>query len=106
MTDLEKLHNLKELKLLFSKLGNNDEFEVMFNNFNRQNTLSITKFMNLLNFVKVRSENEELKLEKEITLDINYNKVVNEIRNSYRISINGIEKINKILNLVHKKKII
>ena len=82
MADLEKLHNLKELKLLFSKLGNNDEFEVMFNNFNRQNSLSITKFMNLLNFVKVRSENEKLELEKEITLDINYNKVVNEIRNS------------------------
>ena len=104
MTDLEKLYNLKELKLLFSKLGDNNEFEVMFNNFNRQNTLSITKFMNLLNFVKVWSENEKLKLEKELTLDINYNKVVNEIRNSYRISINGIEKINKILNLVHQKK--
>ena len=43
--------------------------------------------MNLLNFVKVRSENEKLKLEKEITLDINYNKVVDEIRNSYRINI-------------------
>jgi SAM-dependent methyltransferase len=104
MTDLKNLHNLKELKLLFSKLDDNNEFEVMFNNFNRQNTLSITKFMNLLNFVKVWSENEKLKLEKEITLDINYNKVVNEIRNSYRISINGIEKINKILNLVHQKK--
>ena len=105
MTDLEKLHNLKELKSLFSKLDKkNNEFEVMFYNFNKENILSITKFMNLLNFVKSRSENEKLKLEKEITLDINYNKVVDEIRNSYRISINSIEKINKILNLVHQKK--
>ena len=36
MTDLEKLHNLKELKSLFSKLDKkNNEFEVKFYNFNK-----------------------------------------------------------------------
>jgi hypothetical protein len=92
--------SIKQINTLFNKLDANSEFEIMFNNYNTTNKQTIIKFMNVLNYAKWRSTKESLKITNETILDVIYN----QYNSSYRISINGIEKINNILNLVHQRQ--
>jgi hypothetical protein len=89
------------VKALYNKIEDNDEFEVMFNNYKSDNKLSIIKFMDVLKYLKWRSETDKLELKSETTLDIGYGY---EGQKTYRISIEGNETINKILNLIHQRK--
>ena len=89
------------LTKLFKSINKDDEFEIMFNNYRRDNKLSIVDWNKVLKFMRWRHDNEGLKLTKKTTLDIVYNY---EDNNSYRISISGNDKINEILNLIHERK--
>ena len=92
---------LTQVKNMFNKLSDNDEFEIMFNNYKSDNKLSIIKFMDALKYVRLRSDVDKLELINETTLDIGYNY---DNLNVYRITVNGNEMINKILNLVHTRR--
>lgn len=96
------LKSNSQVKKLFSSLNKQDEFEVMFNNFRDDNKLSFNKFMNVLKYLRWRSDmDKKEKLIYEENLDVVYNYANND---SYRVSISDNEKINNFLNFVHLRK--
>jgi len=92
---------LTQVKSIFNKVAKNEEFEIMFNNYKSDNTLSIVKWMDVIKYLRWRSDDEKLKLVEEKSLDISYSY---ENQKNYRITITGMESINKILNLVHTRQ--
>lgn len=88
--------NKKDITNLFESISNEEEFEVMFNNYKSDNTLSLIDFMNVLKYTKYRSDLNKLEYKEAISLDINYGE--------YRISINGLANINNILGLLYQRK--
>ena len=91
----------KKINKLYSELTSDDEFEFMFNNY-KNNPLTISKFLDVLRYLTIRSNNDELKIETNNSLDVTYNYEKGNT-STYRISINDLSKVNKLMNLVHNR---
>ena len=70
---MQLIQNNPKIKKLFNSLNKQDEFEIMFNNFRNDNKLSLNKFVNILKYLKWRSDKDDITLTSEDTLDIIYN---------------------------------
>ena len=91
---------ITQINNMLNKMTSEDEFEVMFNNYKNDNKLSIIHFMDILKYIKYRSETEKIELKHEVILDVIFDY---EPNNFYRVSIKGIKNINDFLNLVHQR---
>lgn len=93
---------IKEIEGLYSKIDENSEFEVMLYNYKQdQNRMGLEQFLKILGFMSYRRDHDKLEMENIIELDINYAKKSGE---SYRITISGIESINKYIRMLHVRK--
>jgi SAM-dependent methyltransferase len=90
------INQKKDITNLFESISKDEEFEMMFNNYKQDNILSLIDFMNVVKYIKYRSEEEKLKLIESISLDIFYL--------DYRISIDGLDNINNIMGLLYQRK--
>merc|ERR1711988_232641 len=78
------------------------EFEIMFGGFNKKNILNLKQFTDLLKYFKEFSDENNLKINHKETLDISYN-YDNKNFHMYRITINSIDEINKLMKSLHNK---
>lgn len=93
---------LKEIEDLYKKVDKNVEFELMFFNYKQEkNKMGFENFLKILDYLKYKSQKNKLKLNQTVMLDIIYNKQIGE---SYRITINGIDSINRYIKMLHSKK--
>lgn len=102
MSEFEILVNkdqIDQIKDLFNKITSTHEFEFMFFNYNNV-LLSYDKFITVMKYLKSRSK--KIQLEIEDTLDVVYTQP--DTYKSYRITISGVNEINRYMKMVHKKK--
>lgn len=97
---LKSSENTNLLKL-FNSLNKMEEYEIMFFNYKKSNTMSVVDFMKTLKYLKWRSDKDNLQLKQSSSLDISYNYDKNNV---YRVTIENQDEINNFLNLVHKRK--
>src|SRR5439155_11285419 len=77
-------------------------FEFMFFNYkNEKNRMELEYFLKILEYLNFRSKKNKLVLENIVQLDINYTKKTGE---TYRITINTIDSINKYIKMLHMRK--
>lgn len=97
---MDKLFNISKVESIFQNLDKNDEVEIMFNNYKSDNKLTMEEFIRVTKMVKLLAQEQKKKLSQTISLDVVYsdNKLTN-----YRVSINGLQTINQILNLVKQR---
>lgn len=93
----------ERIKNIYDKLSDNNEFEIMFNNYTSKNKLSMSSFNNALCYVIKHSNTNNYNLVKDISLDITYG-YNRENFDSYRITINGLKQINNQMNMLHNRQ--
>jgi len=93
---------LKKFQKLYKGLSSTDEFEIMFGGFKKNNNINLKEFTDLLKYLKNFSDDNNLKLDHKETLDISYNYDNNNFH-MYRITINNVDEINKLMKSMHNK---
>jgi len=96
-------NNLSEIKKLYNKVDSNKEFEFMIYN-NSNYSLSYQDYLSCLEFLSKRSKIQKLRIENINTLDINYINKNNKLNKNYRITIEGLDNINKYVKLCYDWK--
>lgn len=93
--------DMETIESIFSRTKKDDELEIMFFNYRQdKNPMGLDVFMKLRNFIRFRSKKDKLKLIIDKSLDIAYSEPVTN--NSYRLSINGLDNVNKYLKISHQ----
>lgn len=97
---MEKLFNLDSIYNIFKNIDKTDEVEIMFNNYRDNNKLTMEDFIRVTKMVKILSKEQKRKLKQIISLDVVYseNNLV-----KYRVSVESLDKINQLVNLVHQR---
>ncbi len=90
-----------EVKKLYNKIDSNKEFEFMIFN-NNYYSLSYQDYLTCLEFLTKRAKFQKLKIESINTLDIAY--LEKDTNTSYRITLEGIDTINKYMKMLHDWK--
>lgn len=91
---------VKNVEKIYGNIGDKSEFEVAFYNKDTKETLNFTTYYRLLSFLS--SARSKYKIEKTNTLDIVYASDVQY--ENYRITVNGLDKINAMGKSMHKKR--
>ena len=91
----------KKLEEIYKRTKKNDEYEFMFYNY-KEKKMRFMNFLQILEYIKHRSKKNNLNFISIITLDIIYSE--RETKENYRITISGIESINKYMEMLHIRK--
>lgn len=94
---------IEKMLKIYNNLDNELEYEIMFGNFTSSNALSFNNYLNVLKYVSYLHKINNYKLETYDTLDVVY-KSNPDLFENYRITIHGLDKINNIMESVHRKK--
>ncbi|QKF93755.1 mRNA capping enzyme [Fadolivirus algeromassiliense] len=93
---------IKAIDDLYKKISSESEFEIMFFNYKKeQNRMGLEHFLKILEYLTHKSKKNNFKLVSNDTLDIAYSKKSGEI---FRITIDGIDSINKYIKMLHMRK--
>lgn len=93
--------DINDVQKLYNKIDKDREFELMLFNFNNIN-LSYEQYLKTLEFLSKRAKLQKLEVVNSNSLDINYVNPDNGA--NYRISIDGVENINKYMKMLHQWK--
>ncbi|ARF09638.1 mRNA capping enzyme [Indivirus ILV1] len=90
--------SIKNIENLYNKIDVGSEFELIFF---RNERMGLENFLKMLEYLTYKSTAKKLKLVNSISLDVSYTKAKGE---TYRITITGIEAINRYIKMLHVRK--
>ena len=94
------IDSMNKIRDLYNKVDKNKEFELIMFNYNKK-YLSLEKYISLLKYLTYKTRSKKMQILKQNVLDISYSP---EEGTNYRISIEGINKINNNIEQLHKYK--